>query len=366
MPGYEFFMKPKMSQIQISTEEVHNILYSLLLIDSIDEVQGLGEGLIEIANQMSLKLKEKNHLVMNGLYYAAIPVKRYYSFPQYLENLKEEDPLEVRDRLLNVYLNLHYNKLGKRADITSILSDENAFITFLFETFGQKKIDETVEREAFSYLSDPPRLRDLIHDHLEEMWRKWFSEEWQTVFPLLNESVQAYLQAGYDNLSPEELIHSLGCEALECDWEHLMEKVRRARTIYLVPSIHLGPYKGKMYHSETEELWIFSGSLQPGGRAEKSAELSKADLLVHFSALTDGSRMEILKLCSRGQEYSSSQLMEKLGISQSAASRHLKQLSATGFLKERRENSSKFYRIDKKNIKETLGSLVGYLELDSD
>ena len=117
---------------------------------------------------------------------------------------------------------------------------------------------------------------------------------------------------------------------------------------------------------ETGIIWLFYGSLIPEGSINNTPELSKADILIHLNAITDEIKLEVLKLCSKGSEYSSTQLMSQLNISQSAVSRHLKQLSANGFLLERRENSSKFYKINKKKINNMIGSLAGYLDLNSD
>ena len=54
-------------------------------------------------------------------------------------------------------------------------------------------------------------------------------------------------------------------------------------------------------------------------------------------------------------------LAETVGISQSAASRHLKQLSATGYLAERRCSGAKCYRLDPKRVEDTLQAVSRFL-----
>lgn len=53
-------------------------------------------------------------------------------------------------------------------------------------------------------------------------------------------------------------------------------------------------------------------------------------------------------------EQRSQDLMQQLDLSQSAASRHLKQLSATGYLSERRCNGAKCYTLNPDRIANTL------------
>jgi DNA-binding transcriptional ArsR family regulator len=53
--------------------------------------------------------------------------------------------------------------------------------------------------------------------------------------------------------------------------------------------------------------------------------------------------------------------METLDLSQSASSRHLKQLSATGFLSERRCNGAKCYKLNAERLDDTLQAVSVFL-----
>jgi len=53
--------------------------------------------------------------------------------------------------------------------------------------------------------------------------------------------------------------------------------------------------------------------------------------------------------------------MTQLDLSQSAASRHLKQLSATGYLSERRREGAKCYSLDPERIEDVLAAVSSYL-----
>jgi len=247
------------------------------------------------------------------------------------------------------------------------LSNEEIFLNFLLDIFGESKIDIEIEKKAYSYLVNPSEMKKMIYNHLNKIWTKYLSKEWENNRAVLAESIKAYSYLDVENLDSIKVVQYFGCHSMDCNWESLSEKINRAKKIYLVPSVHLGPYKGKIYNLENDEMWIFFGNLKPENtRIVSNSALSKADLLIHFNALSDGIRLEILKLCASGNEYSSQELMTQLAISQSAVSRHLKQLSATGLLSERRVNSSKLYRINKDKIHTVVDSISGYLELASD
>ena len=54
-------------------------------------------------------------------------------------------------------------------------------------------------------------------------------------------------------------------------------------------------------------------------------------------------------------------MINLLDLSQSAASRHLKQLSATGYLIERRREGAKCYSLNPDRIEATLQALANFL-----
>ena len=60
-------------------------------------------------------------------------------------------------------------------------------------------------------------------------------------------------------------------------------------------------------------------------------------------------------------EVCAQEVIARLGLSKSSASRHLSQLSATGYLLERQgSGKSKCYRINAERFGETVGALEGF------
>jgi len=149
---------------------------------------------------------------------------------------------------------------------------------------------------------------------------------------------------------PTSCCHSLALLWFTC----LMEAL-----YHLVPSAHLGPYLGMFKLNGI--LWLLFGARAPEGTNISSPDLSRSELLVRLNALADDTRLRILQAIHEAGELCSQELMTQLDLSQSAASRHLKQLSATGYLTERRREGAKCYSLDPGRIEDVLTAMSSYL-----
>jgi DNA-binding MarR family transcriptional regulator len=77
--------------------------------------------------------------------------------------------------------------------------------------------------------------------------------------------------------------------------------------------------------------------------------------------MADDTRLRILRLIAEEGEKRSQEIKRELDLSQSAASRHLKQLSATGYLAERRCEGAKCYSLNMDRVEDTLKAVSAYL-----
>ncbi len=67
---------------------------------------------------------------MIGFHYAVIPSRRWKDFPTYLAHLENNDPITMRDKVLDFYLNYEpCEKAGKQIEGTreSLLADVEFF-----------------------------------------------------------------------------------------------------------------------------------------------------------------------------------------------------------------------------------------------
>ena len=73
-------------------------------------------------------------------------------------------------------------------------------------------------------------------------------------------------------------------------------------------------------------------------------------LLPYFKALCDQQRVNIVSLLLE-REHCVCELVEKLGLSQSTVSRHVKILKETGLLNDRRRGTWNYYSLNKNSFK---------------
>ncbi|MEJ2211185.1 MAG: ArsR family transcriptional regulator [Anaerolineae bacterium] len=365
MPVEEFLIEPGDTPLEIAVEPAHNAIYSLLLVAKNDEPWGLGAWVERTARALDAADAHRHRLVLLGFYHAIVPSRGWTSFPAYVDHLATCDPLVLRDRLLEAYARMPVQgegtvgllPAGKHVDRRVVLRDVDSYLEFLYQRFPAEHVDAELEAEAYAYAVDPPAMQDLIATHLRRMWDEHLAAEWTRVEPMLADSARAFREQDLGRMTRREAARWATDQDLEgTKWDTLFEQ---AGHIILVPSAHIGPYVGRMWSGDT--YWLFFGARLPKGSPIHAPDLSRAELLVRLAALTDDTRLQILQRIAAEGELSSQEIMASLALSQSATSRHLKQLSATGYLSERRCNGAKCHTLAPERIEETLQALSSFL-----
>jgi len=371
IPQQEFIVAPPTARVSVEPQPVHNAIHSLLLLARVEHLSGLGDWVVQTAAEMTQAEHERHRLVMIGFHYAVLPRQAWNAFPAYLVHLEAMEAEVLRDKLLGSYA-----RISRRADAETghtvvqdpgpfsadeILVSEEAFLAFLRARFDEKHVDEVLERKAYSYLLDPPALQDVIVTHLRYMWETYLVAEMARVDPLLRDAVEAFQQvdlAGMDRLQAAEFVTG---QPLVESW--ICTKLEEAERLIFVPSAHVGPYLGTFRLGDA--LGIIFGARLPEGIQFHAPDLSRAEIVVRLNALADDTRLHILKVIAMEGELRSQDIMERLDLSQSAASRHLKQLSATGYLNERRCGGAKCYRLSPERVEDTLQAVAQFLKPSS-
>jgi DNA-binding transcriptional ArsR family regulator len=365
MPVQDFLLEANDAPLDVALEPAHNAVYSLLLVAKGDHSSGLGQWVEHTMQDMSARELRRHQLVIMGFYHALVPSQSWPSFSAYVDHLATRDPRTLRDRMLEEYARLPCLDSGETqclpapadVDWPAVLRDVDSYLGFLQERFSPGQIDVELEAQAYSYVVDPPAMQDLIVSHLRHMWDEHLAAEWARVEPMLADSVQAFRQADLGRMDRREAVRWVTGQALEdSKWESLFQSAAR---IILVPSAHIGPYVGRIWAGET--YWLLFGARLPKGSLVHAPDLSRTEILVRLSALADDTRLRILQQVAQEGELSSQEIMAGLGLSQSAASRHLTQLSATGYLSERRCSGAKCYVLDPARIEDTLQALSSFL-----
>jgi DNA-binding transcriptional ArsR family regulator len=346
----------KTDLFQFDLAPAQNAAHSLFSLLLEEKLSGLGDWVHATNLSMGAKLREENQLVMEGFHGIATPDRDWPSFPDFVEDLAAQKPETLRDRMLSHYLSKGDHKMS---DPDVILASPENYLAFLYECYPPDHINEKVERGAYSFMIKPAALQDLIVKHHRMMWKTYLQPEWERVLPMLQSSVNAFRRAGMPSRNPLEVVRWVIGNNLEDPW--WVDKVKDVNRFIFVPSAHVGPYAGRLHGDRT--LWIIFGARLPQGAREDAPDLSRAEIVVRMNALADDDRLRILRLVAERGELKSPEIIKLLGISQSAASRHLMQLSATGFLSERRNNGAKAYQVNQTRFADTFEGLDAYLRV---
>jgi len=338
-----------------------------MLLHKAETLSGLDEWITRTAAALTPEQRHNNDLVTFGLYFAIFPDRSWPSFPAYINHLARLDPTILRDRIFNAYSQVckkddeHCTIPDPASDHATVdtaplLASVDAFLDFLRERFPPENVIPEIESEAHRYLNDPPAMQSLIVSHLRNMWDEILAPEWYRVMPMLQASVEAFQQLNLGSMSKSEATQLILDHELDEYKQRELEKVER---LIFVPSAHLGPYIGQYKFGNT--LWVLFGARIPAGVQVHAPDLSRNEILIRLGALADDTRLRILKLVAEEGEQSSQDIMTRLDLSQSATSRHLKQLHATGYLDARRCNGAKCFKLNPSRVENTLRALSLFL-----
>ncbi len=357
-PIDNFIEQPARTRIRVGLAPAQNAIHSLLLLTKTKELSGLGDWVINTAHQLSPEDRKQHYRVMIAFYHAIVPEQRWSSFPVYLEHLRGMDAEVMRDKMIQSYFTMHLLKeADEKFTPETILANEDDYIHFLKERFGDEYVDEELERWAYGYVTDPPAMQELITSHLQRYWDDYLAAEWERVLPTLKKAVAAFQQTDFsemDNLQAAEYI--TGHPQKDSCWE---SRCKDAENLYFAPSLHIGPYLGRFH--EENLFGFFFGARLPDNASIHAPELSQAEIYVRLNALADENRLQILRHLGEKGESCSTEIIEALGLSQSATSRHLTQLTAAGYLRARRLDGAKCYKLDKDRIANTLETVKAFL-----
>jgi DNA-binding transcriptional ArsR family regulator len=362
-PVQDVLTTPATSVVHLSLEPSFNAFQSLALLAQSGKISGLGEWINKTYMAMTVEERDRHRLVMHGLFYAARPSQPWSSFTDYLTYLETVTPESLQDKLLDDYAICTEKRSDQQPVVyekKNVLSDFDSYLAFLNQCFESEHIDEDFESQAFGYISDPVKLKELIVGHLRHMWGKYLREEWQRIQPMLEEAVQAFRQVDYSEMSREDVFEFITARKIpEESWEAIINRVDQ---ITFIPSAHIGPYVGQI--EMDNGIGIIFGARMPEGVRDVASDLSRAEILVRLSALADDTRLQILRAIGEEGEMRSQDIMKALNLSQSATSRHLSQLNATGYLIARRCEGAKCYRLNVDRIEDTLNAVSTYLAID--
>lgn len=360
MPDPELILAPAIVEATVEAEPGLNAFTSLMTISKASYgLSGFPNWVTQTAQALSKERLHIHRLVFNGLYYAVEPRQSWLHFEDYLDYMENADPEEMRNRVLRTYVGPYFGEVPVeiKPEPMELLDSQEGFLSYLNNCCSSHGIDEEIEKVAFGYLHNPPAMKELIVSHLRTMWEEIMAQEWQRVEPMVQESVNAFRQVDLSGLSALEAFQKVtGVEPTE--------KIHRIlnlnRRVVFVPSAHMGPYKNKIIGQDI--LWIFFGARVPEGSESSAPALGINDLMVQLGALADETRLRILSLVVEYGELCTMDIMEHLDLSQSTAQRHLKHLTATGYLIAKRREGAKCFSLNPARFDQTFNAMKRLLQ----
>lgn len=361
MPLPATIEQPTREAYRIQLDPVPNAIASMMLVANNEEMPGIGAWVAQTRAKLSAEELFTHRLVVIGFFFTFQPEREWSSYPAYLDALEKTDPFVMRDKMLNIYTKLCLDASNESAsrvvDWDQVLSSVDNYIDFLKKGFSDDHVEVDVETKAYDYVLDPPAMKSLIVEHLRWFWNEHLSAEWARVEPILKDSVKAFQNANTENMSQLELGRYITGQDLEqTKWE---EKFERAKQVIYIPNAHIGPYIHKI--EDSASLKLVFGARQPDDSDYRIPELDRADIVARMSALSDDTRLRILQMIAEAGELRSQDVMDEVSLSQPSVSRYLTQLTATGYLQERRVNGSKVYALNRDRIEKTLKAVHKFL-----
>jgi DNA-binding transcriptional ArsR family regulator len=358
----EIIGPPKTVKVTFSLEPAYNVIGSLSLLDMAEDFSGLGEWVYQTTRALSPERLRTNQIVLLDAH-VHLADAFWSSFPEWVDDLAARDATAMRDRALQVWLTGASEVIdGEIPDPSELLADRAAYLSLVEDLFRlkEKTYDRSIWERVHGLLDDPLAMQDLIVTHLRTMWDEVVAPEWERNLPMLEESTAAFESLGLTGLTAVEALSRVALRAQipkECmgwlaDVEHFI----------FIPSAHTGPYIVHLGGLGNTTARIAFGARIPEGVPVRLPALSRSELLMRLNALADDTRLRILELLAQKGELSTPDIIARLELSQSAASRHLEHLTATGYLTARRHQGVNLYQLNPDRIDYTFKALKEFCQ----
>lgn len=343
--------------VEVSLEPGLNAYSSIIALHAAEKRSGFVDWVTRTLAKLTPEQKKHNRILVEGLF-GIIDVHRSWpSFGAIVKDLESKSATQLRDRVLAMLCeSMECYQRGISDEFEPItpdelLSDRDLYLDNIKRWFSLEDFDPSFHDEIYDLLQDPSAVKELALNHLRSIWHEHLEREWKSNLPMLRDAVTAFQYIDLSDLSVEEVIRAVLGRDLMFN-HHFEPDFSEISNMIFIPSAHVGPYAVMFRSSET--MRFFFGAHLVEHLTEKSSGTSRSEMLVRLSALADNSRLQILELLKESEELYSQDVISKLGLSQSSASRHLIHLCAAGFLTERRGERGKCYAINRNRIEETM------------
>lgn len=364
----DYIYAPPTVKVEFELAPALNAFESLSLLASTHDLSGLSPWVEQTYAVMPPEQRSTLEMLMNTGLWAVRPKANQTDFASYINELASQNAIQLRNKvagwsLEECQIEVPEGEPLSDSELAAVIQDVNAYMEYIDTYYRTKKAEKghVIDFEPFKqihrWFSDPEGLKNLIVTHFRMMWEMYLKPEWERKLPLLRESLEAFRQMEYRNLTGIEAVRAVtGRDVTSIGWNWELPR------LVFVPQLHIGPYINMAIFDEDKSTgWLMFGVRLPEGSRMRSPELSRSELNVRLSALADDTRLRILELVVEQGELCAQDIITMLDLSQSAASRNLRQLTATGYLIERRRETAKCYSINHDRVEDTLRAVRRFL-----
>lgn len=193
--------------------------------------------------------------------------------------------------------------------------------------------------KASRLLRAPTEWRDLVLNSLQRFWERVYREQWNQTRDQLLRSVEYHRRHSY----PAEISALFTAVTGRQVPDRMRSRLTEIERVRFVPSLYLGPYVSFLFHDATGTI-LYNGQGTPLTDPAEGPQIE--DLYHPLTALADKTRLMIVAMLN-GRELYAQEIVDRLGISQSAVSRHLQLMVDMKVLNVRRgERGAKYYSIN--------------------
>lgn len=361
MADWDFILAPATVTVQFKLDEVAILLNSLRLLNNAKMLSGLGEWVQDVTNDLSNERMRTNEVVAESLAFLQSELSHVHTFPEFINLIPEITDDDVQMSVLG-WIREYDDYPGD----DEILANEEHFVDTVYNMVSEKyakkghAFEDAIWRQRYYYATHPTAYRELAIEHLTYMWDKYLKPEWKRIKPVLQEAVDAHQSQDYSGMTGFEAIETITGRNMRSS-NMVAHSLEQVNTLTFMPSPHVGPYIGFGAMDKDEQVFFFGARL-PKNAVMKSTALSRSELLVRLNALADETRLKILELLTEHNELCAQDFITTLDLSQSSASRHLRQLTASGYVSERRRDVAKCYSLNPERIDDTIQALKDFLQ----
>jgi DNA-binding transcriptional ArsR family regulator len=218
--------------------------------------------------------------------------------------------------------------------------DPAAWRAFLEPGITRADLDEVV-----ALVLAPEQLKTRTVDLLERFWHNCYGAEFERALPEMRRALRQARSTTYQGV---------GAAFEDLSGHRLPEEVQLAlphvERVTFCPSYHLGNFAQFILYPP--ELILYFNCQRASAVTQPQYDSSVSpDLLPGLRALADGTRLRIIEMLRSGELYAQ-EIVGRLGISQSAVSRHLAMLEAADIVSVRPANGMKYYAINARRLRQ--------------